>query len=177
MIPFVLMAQQKRSKSYYNKWLVSLTGDGMFALFTLNIRKKDGSIFKIVTSNNGLYNHYYSSSNYFIEFPKIIEGILERPFLEESEFPLITDRKINNSLYNTISHQRIKKILKKYFFKPGDGKGSLRRVKENYLSKPELLTVLALLSENNFIVTSDIEGYAIYKLSKKKVLPLGRGVD
>lgn len=74
--------------------------------------------------------------------------------------PKLIKDSIDNSLYKKLEKKGIKKAIKKYFDLYVDQDNSKHfRVKKEYLSKRENLTVLCFMCDNYFITTSDNEGY------------------
>lgn len=158
-----LPAQDIPTQGKYNAVVIDLTKSGVFVCFPLFVQKSDGSVFRALTSNYGLFQCYYSGRyDYSIEFADTVGDILNYEFvgLKLDKCPKLIKDSINNSLYKKFEKQGIKKIIKKYFdvYKHQDNSKHFR-VKKEYLSKKEILTVLCFMCDNYFIITSDNDGY------------------
>ncbi len=70
---------------------------------------------------------------------------------------------MNIILYEKITKKGVKKVLKKYFDTLTFSNKQFM-VKKKYLSRRSIFTVLCFLSENNYIITSDNDGYYIARL-------------
>ncbi len=158
-----LQAQEIPTKDKYNAVVVDLVRSGIFVCFPLYVQKNDGSVFRVLTSNYGLFHCYYSKRNdYPVEFADTVSDILNFEFvgLRFDKCPKLIKDSIDNSLYKQLEKKRIKKIIKKYFdlYVHQDNSKHFR-VKKEYLSKREILTVLCFMCDNHFIITSDNDGY------------------
>ena len=158
-------AQETLNGSKYNAEIASLVRSDIFVCFPLNIKKSDGKIFKVLTSNYGLYDCFYSKMAYHPEFADTIENILNFEFVgfDLNKCPKLIEGAIDIILYKKLANQGVKKVLKKYFDTLTFSNKQFM-VKKKYLPRRAIFTVLFFLSENNYILTSDNDGYYIARL-------------
>ncbi len=160
-----LQAQEISTKDNYNAVVVDLTRSSIFVCFPIWVQKKDGSVFRALTSNYGLFSCYYNNkTDYPIEFADTVGDILNFEFvgLKLDKCPKLKDNIIDNSLYKKLVDKGIKRTIKKYFDVVGNkNNDSNLKVKRKYLSMKSILTILCFMCDNNYIITSDNDGFYI----------------
>ena len=162
-----IQAQEITSSRYYAE-IISLVRSDILVLFPLHVRKADGSVFRVLTSNHHLRNCYYSDSDmrFHPEFADTISNILYFGFtgFDLNKCPKLSERSIDNLVYKKLDKQGIDKVLKKYFVRSTYNDIHYFTVKKVYLSKRSILTVLCFIADNNYLITSDNDGYYVANL-------------
>lgn len=163
-----LQAQDIPTKGKYNAEVIDLIRSGIFVCFPLFVQRNDGSVFRVLTSNNGLFDCYYSNmNNYPREFADTIGDILHFEFvgLKLDKCPKLKDDIIDNSLYKKLESKGIKKIINKYFDTYVNQNNHRHHVvKRKYLSAKDMLTVLCFMCDNAYIVSSNDDGFYVAQL-------------
>ena len=158
-----LQAQEISTKSKYNDVVIDLIRSDIFVCFPIWVQKNDGSVFRALTSNYGLFSCYYSNrTDYPIEFADTVGDILNFEFvgLRLDKCPKLKENAIDNSLYKKLVNRGIKKTVEKYFSAFGsENKGRFFKVKRKYLSSKDIRTVLCFMCDNHYILTSDNDGF------------------
>ena len=148
--------------------VVDLIRSGIFVCFPLNVQKNDGSVFRILTSNYGLFDCYYGNrTDYPIEFADTVGNILNFEFvgLKLDKCSKLKEDVIDNSLYKKLVSRGAKKTIKKYFETFVDKQNDRHfKVKRKYLSMKATLTVLCFMCDNHYIITSDNDGFYVAHL-------------
>ena len=159
-----LSAQEIRDKERYNSVVVDLVKSDLFVCFPLTVQRSDGTIFRVLTSNFGLFGCYYNTNNYPLEFADTIGDILNFEFVgfNLEKCPKLADHAIDNSLYKKLGKQGIKKVLKKYFDTIITTENRIFfQIKKKYLSDKVNLTVLCFMCDNYYIISADNDGYYV----------------
>lgn len=144
-----LQAQEISTKSKYNDVVIDLIRSDIFVCFPIWVQKNDGSVFRALTSNYGLFSCYYSSrTDYPIEFADTVGYILnfESRGLKLDKCPKLKENAIDNSLYKKLVNRGIEKTIKKYFSTfVRENKDRFFIVKRKYLSSKDIRTILCFM--------------------------------